>query len=59
MATLPARAMCVLWSFEAKSVIKMQRRYRTQHGKDQSLDNAVTFGDGYSVKKQHFTHKGG
>jgi transposase len=33
--------MCVLWFLETKSVIKMQRRYRTQYGKVPSSDNAV------------------
>jgi hypothetical protein len=31
----------VLWFFETKSVIKMQRRYRTQYGKDPHSDNAI------------------
>jgi hypothetical protein len=31
MATLQEKAMCVLWFFETKSVIKMQRRYKTQY----------------------------
>jgi hypothetical protein len=33
--------MCELWFFETKSVIKMQRRYRTQYGKDPASDNAI------------------
>jgi hypothetical protein len=34
MATVQEKAICVLWLFETKSVIKTQRRYRTQYGKD-------------------------
>jgi hypothetical protein len=30
MTTVQEKAMCVLWFFETKSVIKTQRRYRTQ-----------------------------
>jgi hypothetical protein len=41
MATVQEKAMCVLWLFETKSVIKKQRRYRTQYGKDPPLDNAI------------------
>jgi hypothetical protein len=41
MATVQEKAMCVLWFFETKSVIKMQRRYRTQHGKDPPSGNAI------------------
>jgi hypothetical protein len=33
--------MCILSFFETKSVIKMQRRYRTQYGKDPHPDNAI------------------
>jgi hypothetical protein len=33
--------MCLLWFFETKSVIKTQRRYRTQYGKDPPSDNAI------------------
>jgi hypothetical protein len=55
MATVPEKAMWVLWFFEEKkSVIKMQRCYRTQYGKDPPSNNAITFGDGYSVMKQRF-----
>jgi transposase len=31
----------VLWFFETKSVIKRQRRYRTQYGTDPPSDNVV------------------
>jgi hypothetical protein len=41
MATVQEKAMCVLWFFETKFVIKMQRRYRTQYGKDPPSDNAI------------------
>jgi hypothetical protein len=34
MATVQEKAMCVLWLFETKSLITMQRRYRTQYGED-------------------------
>jgi hypothetical protein len=34
MAIVQEKAMCVLRFFETKSVLKRQRRYRTQHGKD-------------------------
>jgi transposase-like protein len=37
MATVQEEVMCVLWFFETKSVIKMQRRYSTQHGKDNTI----------------------
>jgi hypothetical protein len=33
--------MCVFEFFETKSVIKKQRRYRTQYGEDPRSDNAV------------------
>jgi hypothetical protein len=33
--------MCVLKFFETKSVIKTQRRYRTQYGKYPPSDNAI------------------
>jgi hypothetical protein len=35
------KAMYVFWVFETKSVIKMQRRYRTKYGKDLPSDNAI------------------
>jgi hypothetical protein len=35
MGTVQEKAMCVLWFFERNSVIKPQRRYRTQYGKYQ------------------------
>jgi hypothetical protein len=35
------QAICVLWFFETKSVIKMQCRYRTQYGKDPPLDKSI------------------
>jgi hypothetical protein len=38
---LLAEAMCVLWFFKTKSIIKTQRRYRTQYGKDPLSDNAI------------------
>jgi hypothetical protein len=41
MATVQEEAMCVLRFFVTKSVIKKQRRYRTQHGKDPPSDNAI------------------
>lgn len=41
METVKEKAMCVLWFFEIKSVIKMQRRYTTQYCKDSSSDNAI------------------
>jgi transposase len=41
MATVREKAMCVLWFFEMKSVIKRQRRHRTEYGKDPSSDNAI------------------
>jgi hypothetical protein len=33
--------MCILWFCETKFVIKTQRRYRTQYGKDPVSDNAI------------------
>jgi transposase len=41
MATVQEKAMCVLWFFETHSVIKPQRRYRTQHGEAPPSDNAI------------------
>jgi predicted patatin/cPLA2 family phospholipase len=41
MAAVQEKAMCVRWFFETKSVIKTQRRYRTQYGKDPPSDNAI------------------
>jgi hypothetical protein len=41
MATFQEKAMCVLWFFEAKSVIKTQRRYRTQCGKTPPSGKAI------------------
>jgi transposase len=41
MATVQEKAMCILWFFETKSVIKTQRRYRTQYGEDPSSQNAI------------------
>jgi hypothetical protein len=41
MATLQEKAMYVLWFFERKSIIKMQRCYRTQYGKYPPSDNAI------------------
>jgi hypothetical protein len=40
METVPEKAMFVVWVLETKSLIKRQRRYRTQHGKDSPSDNA-------------------
>jgi hypothetical protein len=41
MPTLQEKAMCVLWLFEKKSVIKMQLRYRTQYVKDPPPDKTI------------------
>jgi hypothetical protein len=41
MATVPEKAMCILWFLETKSVIKTQRRYRTEHGEDPPSGNAI------------------
>jgi hypothetical protein len=41
MATVQDTAVCVFRFFEAKSVIKTQRRYRNQNGKDPPSDNAI------------------
>jgi hypothetical protein len=41
MAIVQGKAICVLWFFETKSVIKMQHRYRTQYGKYPPSDNAI------------------
>jgi hypothetical protein len=41
MATVQEKVMCVLWFFETKPVIKTQRRYRTQYGKDSPSDNGI------------------
>jgi hypothetical protein len=41
MANLQGKAMCLLWFFETKPVIKRPRRYRTQYGKDPPSDNAT------------------
>jgi hypothetical protein len=41
MVTVQDNAMCVLRFFEAKTVIKTQRRYRTQYEKDPPSDNAI------------------
>jgi hypothetical protein len=41
MANVQEKAMCVLRFSEPKSVVKMQRCYRTQYGKDRPLDNAI------------------
>jgi hypothetical protein len=41
MASVQEKAMCVLWFSEAKSFIKMQRRYRTQYGKYLTSHNAI------------------
>jgi hypothetical protein len=41
MGIVQENAMCVLWFCETKSVIKTQRRYRTQYGTDLPSDNAI------------------
>jgi hypothetical protein len=41
MVTVQDEAMCLLWIFETKSVIKRQRRYRTQYGTDPPSDKAI------------------
>jgi hypothetical protein len=41
MATVQEKVMCVLCFFEAKSVIKTQRRYRTRYGRAPPSDNAI------------------
>jgi hypothetical protein len=41
MTTVREKAMCVVWFFERKPVIKMQRRYRTQYWKVSPSDNAI------------------
>jgi hypothetical protein len=41
MATVQQKAMCILWFLKTKSVIKTQRRYRTQYGKAPPSDNAI------------------
>jgi hypothetical protein len=41
MAIVQEKAMCVLWFFETKSVIKMQRHYRTQYRKGTPSNNAI------------------
>jgi hypothetical protein len=41
MANVQEKAMCVLWFFETKSVIKMQCRFRTHSERDPHSDNAI------------------
>jgi transposase len=41
MATVQEKAMCVLWFFDTKSVIKMQCRYRTHCGRDPHSDITI------------------
>jgi hypothetical protein len=41
MVTVKENAMCVLWFFETKSSIKMQRHYRSQYGKDSPSDKTI------------------
>jgi hypothetical protein len=41
MAIVQEKSMCVPWFFKTKSVIKTQRRYRAQYGKDPPSDNAL------------------
>jgi hypothetical protein len=45
MSTVQGKECAFCRFFETMSVIKTQRRYRTQYGKDPPSDNAVTFGD--------------
>jgi hypothetical protein len=59
MATVQEKQYAYFGFIETKSVIKTQRRYRTEYGKDPPSDNAITFGDGYSVMKQRFTYQRG
>jgi hypothetical protein len=41
MATIQEKATYVLWFYETKSVIKIQRLYRTHYGKDPPTDKAL------------------
>jgi hypothetical protein len=41
MVTVQEKAICVLWFFEKRPVIKMQRRCRTQYGRISPSDNAI------------------
>jgi hypothetical protein len=41
MVIVQEKIICVLWFFETKSVIKKQRRYRTQYRKAPPSDNAI------------------
>jgi TATA-binding protein-associated factor Taf7 len=41
VASVQEKAMCVLWFFGTEPFIKMQRHYRTQHGKYSPLDNVM------------------
>jgi hypothetical protein len=41
IAAVQEKIMCVLWFFETKSVVKMQRRYKTCYGRDPPSDNAI------------------
>jgi hypothetical protein len=41
MANVQENALCELWFFDTKSVIKRQRYDRTQHGRDPPADNAI------------------
>jgi hypothetical protein len=41
MATVEEKAMCILWFYETKYVIKTRRHYETQYGKDPPSDNAI------------------
>jgi hypothetical protein len=41
MATVRTKAVCILWFFDTKLVIKTQHRYITQYGKDPLVDNAI------------------
>jgi hypothetical protein len=43
MAAVQQTAICVLLFLGTKSVIKAQRRYKTQYGEDPLSDNAVRF----------------
>jgi hypothetical protein len=51
METVQEKATWVHWFFETKSVIKMQHRYRTQHGKDSPSDNAIRHWRKYVISR--------
>ena len=41
MTTVQEKAMCVLWNWELKSIILVQRRYRMQYGKDPPTHQSI------------------